>query len=126
MIDKRETLILYTTATCNLNCKYCFIDKNPSLLKIDEILDNSFKDDYYFNLTKKMFLQDKLSEIQFWGGEPFLNLKRAYDTVDKCIQYFPKLSKFMASTNFVSEPFFGQFFGFIELKGVSAFLLINL
>ena len=117
MIENRDCLILYTTAVCNLNCKYCFIDKNPSLKTIDEYLDESFMDtpDYYFNFAKKMVLQDKLKSMQFWGGEPFLAMHRAYYTVEKCIEYYPNLQEFMASTNFVSKEFFNEFYGFLKV-----------
>jgi MoaA/NifB/PqqE/SkfB family radical SAM enzyme len=30
-IDKRMACVLYLTATCNLNCVYCYIDKSPAL-----------------------------------------------------------------------------------------------
>ena len=95
MLEHRKCLILYTTATCNLNCTYCFIDKNPALIKIDKWLDDSFMKtpDYYFNLAKEMFIQDKLEEMQIWGGEPFLAMHRAYHTIDECIKYFPNLKK---------------------------------
>ena len=117
MLKDRETLILYTTAVCNLNCKYCFIDKNPALKVIDQYLDDSFMKtkDYYFNYAKEMFIQDKLKEIQIWGGEPFLAMHRAYDTIDKCINYFPNLKTIMASTNMVSDVFFDEFFGLINV-----------
>ena len=51
MLQDRETIILYTTAICNLNCTYCFIDKNPTLKKIDQWLDDSFlkTPEYYFD-----------------------------------------------------------------------------
>lgn len=117
MIEQREELILYTTAVCNLNCKYCFIDKNPSLKTIDQYLDESFMQtpDYYFEFAKEMILKDKLKKMQFWGGEPFLAMHRAYYTVEKCIEYYPNLSSFMASTNFVSDVFFEEFYGFLKV-----------
>ena len=34
----KETLILYTSALCNLKCTYCYIDKNPILKDIDNTL----------------------------------------------------------------------------------------
>ena len=42
MLKDRYSLVLYTTAVCNLNCRYCFIDKNPALKQIDDYLDKSF------------------------------------------------------------------------------------
>jgi len=55
LVQDRHSLVLYTTATCNLNCKYCYIDKNSALTKIDDILEESFKGDYYFNFAIEIF-----------------------------------------------------------------------
>lgn len=112
----RNSVVYYTTATCNLNCRYCYIDKNPALKEIDDLLDESFKGDYYFNFTKKMFPdKNQLKIIQFWGGEPFLRLDRAYYTVKKVLDYYPKVYEFDTSTNFINEPFFNQFFGLLNI-----------
>ena len=76
MVKDREECILYTCATCNLQCRYCGIDKNPILQEIDKYLDESFKGDYYFNQINKMFPnRAKLKWLQTWGGEftlPFI------------------------------------------------------
>lgn len=112
----RNHLVLYTTATCNLNCVYCYIDKNPALVKIDEALDESFKGDYYFDFAREMFPnQNQLEGVEFWGGEPTLRLDRAYYTVEKLINYYPNLCNFFMSTNFTGDNWFDQFGGFIKL-----------
>lgn len=116
MEQDRNVLILYTTAVCNLNCVYCYIDKNPALVEIDRILDESFQGDYYFNFAKKMFPNpEQLGEVEFWGGEPTLRLDRAYHTVDKLISYYPNLKRFMMSTNFTGTNWFDQFYGLMSI-----------
>ena len=70
MKQNREVCVLYVTATCNLQCKYCYIDKSPILVQIDEMLDKSYQDDYYFNFMQEMFEKDRLNRMEFWGGEP--------------------------------------------------------
>lgn len=114
---KRTTMILYTTAVCNLNCVYCYIDKSPSLIKIDKILDNSFNSDYYFEFSKQIFEQNLLEQIQFWGGEPSIGLHRVYDLLPKFIDYYPRLYEFMMSTNFTPSNWFDEFYGFLEILG---------
>lgn len=52
---ERKVAVLYTCGTCNLNCRYCNIDKSPILIDIDKQLEESFKGDYYFNQFKKYF-----------------------------------------------------------------------
>lgn len=105
----RRNLILYTTAVCNLKCSYCYIDKNPALQKIDAILDESFKGDYYFNFAKEMFPdKNSLEEVGFWGGEPTIRLDRAFYTLNKLIDYYPNLSTINFSTNFTTKNWFEQ------------------
>lgn len=116
LASQRSHLVLYTTATCNLKCVYCYIDKNPALVKIDNALDESFKGDYYFDFARKMFPdQNQLQCVEFWGGEPTLRLDRAYYTVEKLIGFYPSLDSFFMSTNFTGDNWYDQFGGFIKM-----------
>jgi hypothetical protein len=116
LVNERETLILYTTAVCNLKCVYCYIDKNEALKKIDTMLDESFQGDYYFNFAKKMFPnRNQLKRLEIWGGEPTIRLDRCFETVEKLIEYYPNLYEFNFSTNFTGSHWFDQFFGFCDI-----------
>lgn len=99
MKSDRQICVLYVTATCNLKCTYCYIDKSPALVKIDKILNDSYEGDYYFNFMKEMFDQYQLSRIEFWGGEPSYGVYRALPTVEKALDFFPNLNNFFMSTN---------------------------
>ena len=115
MVKDREECILYTCATCNLQCRYCGIDKNPILQEIDKYLDESFTGDYYFNQIKKMFPnRAKLKWLQTWGGEPFLHMERIYPTLHKVIEYFPYFEGMFSSTNFSFDGWDNQFFGLMK------------
>lgn len=104
MEKDRSVCVLYTDAVCNLKCTYCFIDKNPALVRIDKLLDESFKGDYYYEFAKKVFPNpQQLTEVQIWGGEPTLYLERTHYTISKLLGYYPNLSKFMFSTNFTPD-----------------------
>ena len=76
MYLNRKICVLYATATCNLKCKYCYIDKSPILQSIDQRLKQSFEGDYYFNFMKEMFDKNSLQRIEIWGGEPSYGLDR--------------------------------------------------
>lgn len=116
MLKDRDTLVLYTTSVCNLKCKYCYIDKNPALKKIDDILDKSFKGDYYFEFAKEIFPdRNQLKEIQIWGGEPSLGLHRCYYTLEKIISYYPKFKSLMTSTNFTIDNWCEEFYGLLNV-----------
>jgi sulfatase maturation enzyme AslB (radical SAM superfamily) len=79
MINKLNTAIFYTCGVCNLQCRYCGIDKNPVLKEIDKALEKSFEGDYYFNCVKKYFPnRGQLKRIETWGGEPFLKMERIF------------------------------------------------
>lgn len=117
MVEHRHTLVLYTTATCNLNCRYCYIDKNPALVKIDDLLDISFQDpNYYFDFAKKVFPNPgQLRRIEYWGGEPSRRLDRAYALTEKLIEHYYNLSEFSMSTNLTLDSFQEQLGGLLDV-----------
>ena len=99
--EERTTAVLYTCGVCNLNCRYCTIDKNPVLKDIDKELEESFKGDYYFNRIKEYFpRRDQLKRVETWGGEPFLKMDRIYPLVHQLINYYPYFDSMFSSTNF--------------------------
>ena len=101
MVADRNTVVLYPTAVCNLNCRYCYIDKNKALKHIDDILDESFQGDYYFDFIKDMFPNiSQLTSMETWGGEPFLRMDRIYNTLHKVIEHYPFFNSMYSSTNF--------------------------
>lgn len=116
MIKEKNVLILYTTAICNLNCKYCFIDKNPALVEIDRMLDESFDSDYYTEFAREVFpARSQLRRVEFWGGEPTLRLDRAFRTIHNLIYIYPNLKEFFFSTNFTNVNWNEQVFSFFNL-----------
>lgn len=116
MIQNRDTLVLYTCATCNLNCTYCYIDKSPALKQIDQILEESFKGTYYFDFAKEIFPNPKqLLSIEFWGGEPSIGLPRIYHLMPLFIEYYPNFHRVMMSTNLTQPNWFTDFWNFIDI-----------
>lgn len=118
MEKDRDTLVLYTTAVCNLNCRYCYIDKNEALKHIDDILDESFQGDYYIDFIREMFpRKSQLKRIETWGGEPFLRMDRIYPTLHKVIENYPFFDQMYSSTNFSFPEWPEQFFGLMDQFG---------
>ena len=100
MINDRNTLVLYSAAVCNLKCVYCAIDKNPALQKIDALLEESFKGDYYLNFCKEIFPEkNQLTSIEIWGGETFLGIERIIPVLKQLIENYPLLNNFFVSSN---------------------------
>ena len=115
-VTKRKTCVLYLTATCNLKCRYCYIDKSPILQQIDKLLEDTYNTDYYFNFMQQIF-PDKaqLQEMEFWGGEPSYGLPRAIPTVKKALNYYHNLHHFMMSTNLTTDRWWDDFSSFIKI-----------
>lgn len=112
---ERYCAVLYTCGTCNLNCKYCNIDKSPILTEIDKQLEESFKGDYYFNQFKKYFpLPYMLQEIQTWGGEPFLRIERIFPLIHRVIKEYPYFKTMFSSTNFSYPEWIDKFMGLMN------------
>lgn len=114
---ERSTAILYTCGVCNLQCRYCGIDKNPVLKTIDEALEKSFEGDYYINRLKEYFGKGQLKSIETWGGEPFLHMDRIYPLINQVIEYFPYFNNMYSSTNFSYPQWIDQVFGLFDQFG---------
>lgn len=115
MKNNLNTLILYPCAICNLHCRYCQIDKNPVLNKIDWALAKSFQNNYYFNQIKKYFPnRGQLNRVETWGGEPFLHMDRIYNILHQIINEYPYFDTMYSSTNFSYDSWIDQFFGLMD------------
>lgn len=114
---ERNTAILYTCGVCNLQCRYCGIDKNPILKTIDKALEESFQGDYYIERLKQYFKKGQLRSIETWGGEPFLRMDRIYPLVNQVIEYFPYFDSMYSSTNFSYPQWIDQVFGLFDQFG---------
>ena len=114
----RRTAVLYLTATCNLKCRYCYIDKSPSLVDIDNILEETYQDEnYFFDLFNEIFSEDKdvLTRIEFWGGEPSYGLKRVYKLTRQIIENYPNVNNIMMSTNFTTKTVIDDIFNYLKV-----------
>ena len=115
-----RTAIFYTCGICNLNCKYCGIDKNPILKKIDDALGESFGDggEYYFSQVKKYFPdRGQLRRIETWGGEPFMKMDRIYPLLRKVIKHYPYFDSMFSSTNYSYPEWTDQVLGLMKVFG---------
>lgn len=92
-MNKRKIITLTLTQFCNLRCPYCF-EANKSQSKMDintikKILDESLNDERFDEY-----------EIDFFGGEPFLEFELMKETMKYVYDTYPnKLMLFTATTN---------------------------
>lgn len=97
-----KNITIMMSGTCNLQCKYCFINKTDlnALSEIDKTLTNNLLNGFYISQINK-YIEDKkqINELQFWGGEPLLHLDDFSSVVDEWFKCLPNLSRFSMSTN---------------------------
>ena len=97
-------MTLFTTALCNLDCKYCYICKDAAggLKQIDKDLEDNFKSNIQIQqvLEYDKDIADNLTGITLWGGEPFLHIDRFIDNIEEYFRVFKNLNSIDTSTNF--------------------------
>lgn len=109
--DKSENLTrvmsaaeIFTTAYCNMNCKYCYIPKTDGLKDVHKKIIEAIKDDSYITLLKRIYDGGEgLTSLSFWGTEPTLTLNELTKKIGKLCDEFPNLTKFDMSTNLLSN-----------------------
>ncbi len=95
---------IFSSAICNLDCKYCYIIKdkfNNTAQK--SILENFFADSNYIEKLQINF-GDTLESLSLWGAEPTLTLDLVTKSISKLVSAFPKLKEFSFSTNLIRDP----------------------
>lgn len=78
-------LSLEITKNCNLNCKYCYVDRSSKKNIKSDIAQKALDLGFREALKQK----DKTLCIYFIGGEPLT----AYDTIERCVLYAENANK---------------------------------
>lgn len=102
-------LTLYTSAKCNLKCKYCYIPKNPELLEFDNYLKKSFENNYYLELLSKLekyYDMSKVQEIAMWGSEPSYGFSRCCNVLSKILDRYKTIDIISSSSNLTTDCYF--------------------
>lgn len=98
---------LFTTALCNLQCKYCYIckDVNGGLRTIDKEIEEGFSSGKFLQqiIDLEPNIVNTLDSITLWGGEPFLYLERFTNVFDDWANTFQNLKTIDISSNFTVE-----------------------
>lgn len=103
------SLTLYTSALCNLKCKYCYIPKNPELLDFDNYLKKSFDGDYYIDLLNKLedyYDTSVVQEIAMWGSEPSYGFSRCKNIISKILDKYRTIDIISSSSNLTTDCYF--------------------
>lgn len=100
-----EYLTLTYSTDCNMQCKYCFIEKHNKIFTqrnkdIREALESgSFVQKLIDIYEPYPDLRDQIIGYQFWGAEPTLNGDLFEKTHNDLCNYFTNIQKLMFSTN---------------------------
>lgn len=110
MIEHIKTLTIYVNSICNLKCRYCFIHKDPYLVKLDGLLEKTLETDYYYQkIEKDIANPEQIEKFEVWGGEPLLTIERLIPTYRKILNLCTSMDKFAVSSNFSVDNWYEKF-----------------
>lgn len=106
MKHKLVDLTLYTSALCNLRCKYCYIAKNRHMQDIEDLIIKDCNIEYYSDFLDKLtkyFDYSELKSISLWGGEPTIGLRRFTPIIIYLCSIYPTIDTIMFSSNYTRD-----------------------
>ena len=106
-----NSLTLFTSESCNLNCSYCDIASHldPKLHNLEaKKVKESLINGQYLNTIKEAFQKlniDKyqIENLELWGQEPTLTLKEFNIFFPQLYELCPNIQKLLFSTNGVAN-----------------------
>ncbi len=93
---------IFTSAICNLNCKYCYIPKTSFLKDIHENIISKIDSGEYIEDIYTIY-GDNLTSLSLWGTEQTLVLDHISKILSKLFDKFAKLNTFSFSTNLIGD-----------------------
>ena len=110
-------LTLISSAVCNLNCSFCFLNKNSSYKDFDHELQLAWQNQTYLKSVIKTLSMlhvnaNDISSICLWGGEPLLSIDNLIPSLPELFQYFQYLDEMWTSTNFAIN--INKFINFLQ------------
>lgn len=104
-MKKISAISLNSSATCNLQCEYCFVPHFKETTKLNNQLRKDILDKTIFDKIINALPKEEITHLGFWGGEPTLNLDAFCQVIDddflNC--YFPSLDTIFFSSNFSND-----------------------
>ena len=112
-----QSLSLLSSSACNLNCQFCFLNKNKSFNEYDKQILKAWKEKTYIKNVNQALLKmgenpNNIKFINFWGGETLLHITELTENLSELYKYFPNISQFLFPTNWSVN--IKEFFNFIQ------------
>lgn len=100
-----DSLTIISSATCNLNCSFCYLHKNKAYKEYNKLVHEAWQSgEYLQNIKKTFFLLERpltsIKTIQVWGGETLLGIKDLTQNLENIYELFPNITMWQFSTNF--------------------------
>jgi sulfatase maturation enzyme AslB (radical SAM superfamily) len=97
-----ESACLHASATCNLECSYCYILKTDSVVEMQKNVIDQITSGRWIQQLKECY-GEGLTSLSFWGGEPTIGMHKYIPTLDEALKTFPNLKTFHYSTNLMTN-----------------------
>lgn len=106
---KIETLSLIASTRCNLRCTYCFLCKTESSSITDDKIREAVTDgSYLYNCNRVITTLGAtcgdITKLDFWGGEPTLNLSLWIEKIPDWAKYYKNIETIGFVTNGTFSP----------------------
>lgn len=116
--NKISSITFISSATCNLNCSFCYLNKNSAYASFNTLVREAWQNKTYIqnvcnSLDKLNIDKDYIKIVQLWGGETFLSITDISQNIKEIYQHFPNIQQWMVSTNWTSNVY--DIFDFLKL-----------
>lgn len=105
MKDNISTISILLSSRCNLNCDFCFFNKNKYFNDFNKIVKKAWEEKKYIPTILKTLNSlnqspKNINAINFWGGETLYNLEPIIPNIQELLINFPNIHSFWLPTNF--------------------------
>lgn len=107
-MKKIASITFISSAMCNLNCSFCYLNKNIAYSSFNTLVRQAWKDKTYIknvctSLDKLNIDKTSINTISLWGGETLLSITDVTNNLKEIYQSFPNITNWMVSTNWTSN-----------------------
>ena len=102
-------IALISSFGCNLNCKYCILDKKKDAGELQKetiqaLQNGDFLKTIKTSLTRLSIPPDQITQLEFCGQESTLTLKYITKILPDIFNYLPNINNITLSTNGTGDP----------------------